>query len=139
MELEGLRKHSIKSTLIFKNIDEKPDKFCETTSKQLAELLTSEVNFLYIYEELNMQVSRTHRGIKSDVTQTNNRVLGPKHIFAQFVNWRVVEGVCNKVIHLNIQRIVSQMFSQKLTERMSSVLKYRREYITNNPNVQIEL
>ena len=54
IELEGLRNRSIRSTLIFKNIDKKPSETWQDTSKILAKFLTSEVNLPYTYVEIDM-------------------------------------------------------------------------------------
>ena len=56
-----------------------------------------------------MQISRAHRGTERDITQNNNRVRGSKPIFAQYVNWRVVEEVCNRVIYLNASECESDV------------------------------
>lgn len=87
-----------------------------------------------------MQISRAHRVTGRDITQTNSKVHGPKFIFAQFLNWRVVQEVRNKVI-LNAQqkKNVCQMFLKELREQRNSALKYHREYITDNQHVQIKL
>ena len=129
----------MRSTLIFMNTDQKQNETWEDTSKILAELLTAEVNLPHTYEELHMQICRARRGTESDVTQTNKRMRGPKPIFVQFVNWRVAEEVRSKVIHLNVRRIVSQMFSKELMERRSSAFKSCREHITKGQNVQRKL
>ena len=55
-----IRNHSIRSTLIFKNIDQKPNETWEDTSKILAEFLTSEDNLPYTYKEIDMLISRAH-------------------------------------------------------------------------------
>ena len=90
-----------------------------------------------------MQISRAHQRTERDITQNNSKVRGPKPIFVQFVNSRVAEKVRNKVVHLNARRkvnvVVSLMFSKELTERKNGALKYRREYITNNQDIQIKL
>ena len=140
IELEDLRNRSMRSTLI---LNQKPNETCEDNSKILAEFLASEVNLPYTCEEIDMQISRAHRGTERDITQNNTRERGPKPIFSQFVSWRVAEEVQNKVIHLNTWRkvnvVASQVFSKELTERRNGALKYRREYITNNQSVQIKL
>ena len=97
IELEDLRNRSMRSTLIFKNIDQKPNESWEDTSNILAEFLISEVNLSYIYEEIEMQISK------------------------------------------KVNVVVSQMFLKELTEWRSGALKYHREYITNNQDVQIKL
>ena len=91
----------MRSTLSHKNISQKPNETWEDNLKILAEFLTSEVNLPYTYDEIDMQISRAHQGSERDVTQNNNRVRGPKPIFAQLVNWRVAQEVHNKVIYLN--------------------------------------
>ena len=49
----------------------------------------------------------------------------------------------NKIIHLNARQklnvVVHQMFLKELLEQRNSALKYCREYITNNPDVQTKL
>ena len=97
IELEDLRNRSMRSTLIFKNIDQKANESWEDTSNILAEFLISEVNLPYIYEEIEMQISK------------------------------------------KVNVVVSQMFLKELTEWRSGALKYHREYITNNQDVQIKL
>ena len=47
IELEDLRNRSMRSTLIFKTIDQKPRETWEDASKILAEFLTPEVNLPY--------------------------------------------------------------------------------------------
>ena len=101
IELDDIRNCSMRSTLIFKNIDQKPNETWEDTSEILADFLTSEVNLLHTYEEIDMQISRAHQGTERDITQNNSKVRGPKPLFPQLVNWRVAEEVRNKVIHLN--------------------------------------
>ena len=135
IQLEDLRNDSMRSTLIFKNIDQKPIKTWEdNTSKILAEFLTS--------EEIHMQISRAHQGTGRDI-KNNSRACGPKPISAQFVNWRSAQEVWNKVIHLNAQQevnvVVSHMFSKELMKWRNGALKYNQEYITNNQDVQIKL
>ena len=50
-----------------------------------------EVNLTYTYEEIDMHISRAHPATERDITQNNSKVCGLKPIFAEFVNWRVVE------------------------------------------------
>ena len=47
IELENLRNCSMRSALIFKNINQKPNETWEDTSKILVEFLTSEVKLPY--------------------------------------------------------------------------------------------
>ena len=81
IELEDLRNRSMRSILIFKNIDQKPNESWEDTSNILAEFLISEVNLPYIYEEIEMLISRAHRGTERDITQNNTKVRRPKPVF----------------------------------------------------------
>ena len=60
IELEDLRNRCMRSTLIFKNIDQKPNQTWEDTLEILADFLTSKVNLPYTYEEIDMQISRAH-------------------------------------------------------------------------------
>ena len=60
IELEDLRNRCMRSTLIFKNIDQKPNQTWGDTLEILADFLTSEVNLPYTYEEIEMQISRAH-------------------------------------------------------------------------------
>ena len=114
IELEDLRNRCMRSTLIFKNIDQKRNQTWEDTLEILADFLTSKVNLPYTYEEIDMQISRAHWGTARDITQNNSKVCGPKPIFAQFVNWRVAEEVRIKVIHLNAWRKVNVVVSHFL-------------------------
>ena len=67
----------------------------------------------------------------------------PKPIFAQFVNWRIAEEIRNRIIELNTKRrtnvFVSQVYSKQLTLRRNGALKYRRDYLNKNSDVQIKL
>ena len=81
IKLEDLRNRSMRSTLIFKNIDQKANESWEDTSNILAEFLISEVNLTYIYEEIEMQISRAHRGTERVITQNNTKVRRRKPVF----------------------------------------------------------
>ena len=67
----------------------------------------------------------------------------PRPIISQFLDWSLVEEVCQKVIHLNLryqlQVIVNQMFSKEFIERKNNVLIKRKEYLRLHPHLQIKL
>ena len=81
---------------------------------------------------MDMQISRTHRTNDTDSTRRKNKSK-PRPIIAQFINWRVMEEVQQKIIHLNLRNqlkvIVNQTFSKELTERRNNALIKRKEYL----------
>ena len=91
---------------------------------------------------MDMHISRAHRTNNTNSSRKNNKS-EPRPIIAQFVNWRVVEEVRQKIIHLNLKNqlknIVNQMFSKELTEWRNNALIKRKEYLRLHPDLQIKL
>ena len=146
IELEDLRNRSMRSTLIFKNIKEENHENWEDSSRILCNYIKNKLNLPYTYEELDLQISRAHRGAEID-RGNNQRNLnnqdGSRPIFAQFTNWRVAEEIRNRIIFLNSKKetrvICNQMFSKELTTKRNNALKFRREKLNSSPDLQIKL
>ena len=143
IELEDLRNRIMRSTLIFKNIPGIRNESWEDTSQLLADFITCEQDLTYSFEEIDFQISRAHRSTEQDKDHSNKNHRVPKPIFAQFVNWRIAEEIRNRIIELNSKRrtnvFVSQMYSKELTLRRNEALKYRRDYLNENSDVQVKL
>ena len=147
IELDDMRNRSMRSTLIFKNIPEKSKETWEDTCDTLANFIDTKLDLPYSYEDIDMTISRAHRG-SDDPDQNggndNPRVThGPKPIFAKFNNWRIAEEIRNAVIRetskRNLNVYVSQMYSKSLTARRNEALKFRRDHLNKNPNTQVKL
>ena len=142
LELEDFRNQSIRSNLIFKGIPEESKETWDDTSQLLAGFRTENLNLLYSFDQMDMQISRAHRTNAIDSSRRKNKS-EPRHITAQFINWRDAEEVRQKIIHLNsrnqLRVIVDQMFSKELTERSSNALIKRKEYLILHPDLQIKL
>ena len=65
MELED-QNHTMKSTLIFKNIPGNQNESWEDTSLLLADFITCEMDLPHSFEEINFKISRTHRSTQQD-------------------------------------------------------------------------
>ena len=123
IELEDLHNRSVISTLILKNIGERPNETWESSFKILANFIVRELDLRYAHDQTDMKISRAHRGTKNQYSQDHNlqNPQGPKPIFPHFTNWRIAEDVRNEVIRLNSQHktdaVVSQTFSKELTAR----------------------
>ena len=87
---------SMRSTLVFKNIREEHYETWEDTCKTLSHFIISELNIPYSYDDIDLLISRTHRGAEDqkdlEEYQTKNDK-SPRPIFAQLTNWRVVEEI----------------------------------------------
>ena len=87
--------------------------------------------------ELNMQISRAHRPLKSE----DNSNCQP--IFAQFVSWRYTDEIRRKLIQLQATRkskiTVSQMPSEELTQRRNNASKRRKEMLQQSNDLIIYL
>ena len=96
IDLEDLRNRSMRSTLVFKNITEEHYETWEDTCKTLSHFIISELNIPYSYDDIDLLISRTHRGAEDqkdlEEYQTKNDK-GPRPIFAQLTNWSVVEEI----------------------------------------------
>ena len=125
LELEDLRNRSIRSNLIFKGIPEESKETWHDTSQLLGGFITENLNLPYSFDQMDMQISRAHRANDTDSSRSKNKS-EPRPIIAQFISWRVVEEVRQKIIHLNsrnqLRVIVNQMFSKELTERRNNAL-----------------
>lgn len=145
IEMEDLRNRSMRSTLIFKNIPEEEHETWEDTCATLAEFITTELTLPYSFDEIDMLISRAHRGPENneEYNQNHRDKSKPKPIFAQFSSWRVAEEVRNAIIHQNYNKktnvSVNQMFSKQLTARRNEALKFRREYLNNHQDKQVKL
>ena len=72
------------------------------------------------YDGIDLLISRAHKGAKNqeglEEHQRKNHK-GPRPIFAQFTNWRVMEEIKNKIVILNAKKqtkvVVNQMYSKK--------------------------
>ena len=127
----------MRSTLIFKNVPGIQNESWENISRLLADFITCELDLPYSFEKINFQISRAHRSTEQDKDHSNKNQRSPKPIFAQFVKIR------NCIIELNTKRrinvFVSQVYSKQLTLQRNGVLKYRRDYLNKNSDVQIKL
>ena len=143
IELEDLQNRPMRSTLIFKNIPGIQNESWENISRLLADFITCELDLPYSFEKIDFQISRAHRSTEQDKDHSNKNQRSPKPIFAQFVNWRIAEEIRNRIIELNAKRrinvFVSQMYSKELTLQRNGALKYRRDYLNENSDVQIKL
>ena len=143
IELEDLWNCAMRSTLIFKNILGIQNESWEDTSRLLDDFITCELNLPYSFDEINFQISRAHQSTEQDEDHSNKNQRSPKPIFAQFVNWRIAEEIRNHIIELNAKRrinvFVSQVYSKQLTLQRNGALKYRRDYLNENSDVQIKL
>ena len=96
IDLEDLRNRSMRSTLVFKNIREEHYETWEDTCKTLSHFIISELSMPYSYDDIELLISRAQRGAENqedlEEYQTKNDK-GPRPIFAQFTNWRVVEEI----------------------------------------------
>ena len=107
IELEDLRNRSMRSTLAFKNIKKEHNETWEDTCKTLSRFIISELNMPYSYDDIDLLVSRAHRGAENqedleEHQRKNHKVSRP--IFAQFTNWRVAEEIRNKIVMLNAKK-----------------------------------
>ena len=86
----------MRSTLVFKNITEEHYETWEDTCKTLSHFIISELNIPYSYDDIDLLISRAHRGAEDqkdlEEYQTKNDK-GPRPIFAELTNWRVVEEI----------------------------------------------
>ena len=147
IDLEDLRNQSMRSTLVFKNIIEEHHETWEDTCKTLSHFIVSELNMLYSYDDIDLLISRAHRGAENqedlEEHQRKNHK-SPRPIFAQFTNWRVAEEIRKKIVMLNAKKQakveVNQMYSKDLTIRRNNSLKRRRQLLNNaDNNLQIKL
>ena len=96
IDLEDLRNRSMRSALVFKNITEEHYETWEDTCKTLSHFIISELNIPYSYDDIDLLISRAHRGAEDqkdlEEYQTKNDK-SPRPIFAQLTNWRVVEEI----------------------------------------------
>ena len=58
--------HTMKSTLIFKNIPGDQSESWEDTSLLLADFITCDMDFPHSFEEIDFKISRTHRSTEQD-------------------------------------------------------------------------
>ena len=147
IDLEDLRNQSMRSTLVFKNIIEEHHETWEDTCKTLSHFIVSELNMLYSYDDIDLLISRAHKGAENqedlEEHQRKNHK-SPRPIFAQFTNWRVAEEIRKKIVMLNAKKQakveVNQMYSKDLTIRRNNSLKRRRQLLNNaDNNLQIKL
>ena len=96
-------------------------------SQLLAGFITENLYLPYSFDQMDMQISKTHRTNDDDCGRRNNKS-EPRPIIAQFVNLRVSKEVLQKIIHLNsrnqLKFIINQMFSKELTKcRYNALIK----------------
>ena len=146
IEIEDLRNRSMRSTLIFKNIKEEHKETWEDTTRILTNYIVDELGLEYTHDEIDFQLSRSHRGTpdaEGDTNETSTNHRGPRPIYAQFVNWRIAEEIRSKVIYMHSRKqskvVVNQMFSKELTKRRNTALSKRKELLQETPNLQIRL
>ena len=128
----------MRTTLIFKGITESPDeKNWDDTTSLLAETLqnlcpeTPTDTFI-------KQIERVHR------TKPNTNKGKDRPIIAKFYDWKVSEKIKKCIIDKNKsadkndkQIFVSQMYSQRMTERINEALKHRKTLLTSNPGMKM--
>ena len=137
----------MRSTLVFKNIREERYETWEYTCKTLSHFIVSELNMPYSYDEIDLLISRAHRGAENQEDLEEHQMKnhkGPRPIFAQFTNWRVAEEIRSKIVMLNAKKqtkvVVNQMFSEDLTIRRNNALKRRCQVLNNRDNnLQVKL
>ena len=122
--------------MIFRGVPEREQSDSwEVVSRYLSEYLAKKLAMdLY---EMDMQVSRAHRTPKS-VYDNNCRP-----IFVQFVNWHYAKNIRKKLIGIHTSKkpkaTVSQMFSERLTNRTNQSLLRRKEIIKESPDLSVFL
>ena len=72
LELEDLRNRSMRSNLIFKGIPEESKETWDDTSQLLAGFITENLNLLYSFDQMDMQISRAHRTNDTDSSRRKN-------------------------------------------------------------------
>ena len=138
IELEDLRNRSMHSTLVFKNIRKEHHETWGDTCKTLSHFIISELNKPYSYDDIDLLISRAHRGAENqedleEYQRKNSK--GPRPIFAQFTN-------CDVMLNAKKQTkvVVNQMFSNDLTIRRNNALKRQRQLLNNPDNdLQVKL
>ena len=115
IELEDLRNGSMHSTLVFKNIREEHHETWEETCTTLSHFIISELNMAYSYDDIDLLISRAHRGAENqedlEEHQRKNHK-GPRPIFVQFTNWRVAEEITKKIMMLNAKKQKTDVFKR---------------------------
>ena len=135
-ETDELKNRSLRKTLIFINIqkEEEGEKSWNEVKHHLATQLGGfmDVNV----DEITKQIERAHRGKPNK----NTDISKPLPIFAKFHDWEFAENVKSSIIHANQSKntsiLVSQMFSDKLTERRNQAIKERRDLRKKDPNIK---
>ena len=131
-ELDDVKNRSMRSTLVFKNIDQNGDKTWEETTKLLSDELANIVEDKSA-DEININISRAHRA-------KSTRTGGPLPIVCSFTNWRFAENIKRKIIVASIagktKIIVDQKYTSQLTNRRNTALLHRKELVKADNTLQ---
>ena len=87
----------MRSTLIFKNIHEENELKWEDTARVLGQFISEELDMNYTHEEIDIFISRAHRG-SQDSAKSHHKA--PKLLCVQFTNWQFAEEVPTRIINL---------------------------------------
>ena len=131
-DIEDVKNRSMRSTLVFKNIEQKGDKTWEETTQLLADELSNIVEDKST-NEININISRAHR-------TKSTRKGGPLPIVCCFTNWRFADHIKRKIIIASIagktKVTVDQMYTPQLTSRRNAALLHRKELIQKDSTLQ---
>ena len=123
----------MRSTLIFKSIHEVNELTWEDTARVLGQFICEKLDTNYTYGEIDMFISRAHRG-SQDLSKNCHKVSRP--LFAQFTNCRSEEKVRTSIINLTSKRrlimYVSQIYSNK-------ALRHRKELLETETQLAVKL
>ena len=131
-DIDDIRNRSMRSTLVFQNIDGTDKTWQETTN-----LLVTTLHEVLgdACEVIDDHLDRVHRA-KNKPTHKPN---APKAIIAKFTNWRFADYVKHTLIRAkiagNTDITVSQLYSKKVNERRSKAFSHRTALKEKDPNM----
>ena len=128
LDIEDMKKMSLRVTLIFKNIPQ-PKKW--ESWEESKDILTQEIRSVMPAVEETVIRDKIERAHRSRENECNNQA-----IIAKFNDWQFTKTVNTSFIRAKSQKYVSQMYSQALPKMRNEVMKVREDLKRNEPNIQ---
>ena len=128
LDIEDMKKMSLRVTLVFKNIPQ-PKKW--ESWEESKDILTQEIRSVMPAVEETVIRDKIERAHRSRENECNNQA-----IIAKFNDWQFTESVNTSFIRAKSQKYVSQMYSAALPKMRNEVMKVREDLKRNEPNIQ---
>ena len=123
---------SLRSTLIFKVINEESNATWEATEEIVTSIIA--LHLKVSEEQASDMIERAHRGGSKQSGKSSSSKNGPRYIFVKFYSWKDDGMIRSGFADLNAKNRsmairVNQMFSKRLTVRRNNAMLKRKQLL----------